>query len=251
MLANFALFAAAADRARLGVQSNIESTLADRAELLAGTEALSLLDRVQGLLTSRTFDCSTADRSIQSGIGTLSISQQYGEVTVSEEISVGPSTVANDNMSMLKPFIGSGPSELPLNLQVKQLGSDYLAGVYYSKVENHTLSLPVAFSSMTKMCIDSVGFVRESLEALTLNNCTTGALEPLIPKVEGAFPQMEDSAGIVFSLDIWADNSDGCSAHYISLFTQAGVAGPEGPFSVLMEEAGSVPVQISNSTVRA
>ena len=244
LVSNFALLGAAQDRERLSAQSDAESYLNDSAQALTGTVALSILDTVQEILAQGVYDCSNGWARVSEQVAELSSYVDTGVLRVTELVSVSPDVKADDNLSMLAPFNGSGEGRLSLSLRVITAGGLAGARVWFSKDESHVLSLPVRFSEILAFCRDSVSTVGELLAKTSVTNCTRDSIGPAVSSVVGNLAVKARDQGLAYSLSFQVESNTICAVNFRSTVSQAGIQGPRGQFTVVAELEGSASVQV-------
>jgi hypothetical protein len=244
LVSNFAMLGAAQDREKLNGRWDAESYLYDSAQVLTGTVALTILDGAQAILSQGLFDCSNARALVSEEVAGLSTSAVSGPLGVSELVSVGPDAKADDNLSMLSPFNGSGDGRLSLSLKVIASGDLNGAGVGFSKNENHVLNLPVRFSEILAFCTDSVHVVGDYLSRTSVTNCTGDAIGPAAFAVGASLAGDARRMGLTYSLSFQVESTTDCRVSFRSMVSQLGIDGPRGQFSVEAELGGLASIQV-------
>jgi hypothetical protein len=244
LVSNFAMLGAAQDRERLNGRWDAESYLYDSAQVLTGTVALSILDNVQAILSKGVFDCSNARALVSEEVAGLSTSVNIGPLRVSELVSVSPDVKADDNLSMLSPFNGSGDGRLSLSLMVIASGDLSGAGVGFSKNDTHVLNLPVRFSEILAFCTDSVRVVGDYLSRTSVTNCTWDVIGPVASSVGANLAGDARRMGLTYSLSLQIESKTDCRVSFRSSVSQLGIEGPGGQFSVEAELGGLASIHV-------
>jgi hypothetical protein len=247
LVANFAVVASSQGLYRLSLQNNVESAAYDYSQVQSGAEALTLLGGVQSSLGHQALECTTASQELAATFARFSALVVYQGVTITERLSVGSPGPADDNMSILRPFNGSEPGWLAMDLAIGERGNFSAVGVVYSKSEVHVVSLPVLITKLLELCSDAVNALKSDLAGANFTSCEPAAIGALVARGAAPFQADASAAGFRFSTELTVDQTDGCTANLVSEVSQSDIPGPGGPFTVQVEQAYSVQVRISNS----
>jgi len=239
LASNFALFFASQDRATMYSRSDSESSISDSAIALAGVGGANILVKEQNLLESQVWSCSTATQKMTDETGSLSDDQREGNLAVLVSAKLGDGGNVADNMSLLAPFNGSISGDLSISLQVIARGSDSLAGVYFSKHEDHLVHLPVHLQSAIADCLEAVRTTTTIVSESSVTNCTDSTVYPIMRASSAALASTAERDGFQIALDYSLEGGASCTVDFEVSLAQVGIQGPSGPFLIRMQEGGS------------
>ena len=239
LISNFVLVSAQQERMQLFSVADQEDALYDQGLAIKSVALVDLLDGVQIGLSSATLPCSTTFSALSSLVGSLSVSidDSYGVAEASARLaSVGS---ASDNLTALKPFLGSIPGHLDLLAAVKVHLESRGGVATYSKSETHYLNLPIGLERVVSFCQGSVAEVARVLDALGSNLCNATAVRSALTSLQ--LELAERATGLGLTTELWFSIAvpPYCGVDYSVHVSEAGVPGPLGPFTWSVEEAQS------------
>ncbi|HEV2138240.1 MAG TPA: hypothetical protein VGR53_05315 [Nitrososphaerales archaeon] len=237
LISNLTVFIAAQDRQKLYIQAGAENSLANDAHVLAAVGALGILGRAQDFLEAVTFTCANAIESTANQLASLAVIEQKDKLTVVTSASPAPSVSAFDNMSAVQPFDGSVAGYVDILLNVHASGAYLSSGVTLERTEVHLVHLPVRLEAAASECISGVEILKSSLENSRPSNCTDSEIRPILSKVIATLSATAASAGFGFGISYAVVHSWGCFVYFDLFITQRGVEGPNGSFSLGMQQA--------------
>jgi hypothetical protein len=239
LVSNFAIYAASQDRAVLNSQADEENLLNSEETILTGAAATNILFEAQSILAAGPINCSDAQRSISSQLAELVDTQSSGPLVVSAASSEVPGVVHIDNLSMASPFNGSVLGSITISLTVSSRTIGQLDGVSLDRTVNHLVHLPVRWGSLVGDCHGALASIAEAVSSSTVSNCTSSVVDPLLAAA-GAGPGSTASAdGFAFGLTHYIVARSPCEVGFSVTLGQAGIDGPGGPFSVVLEGSGA------------
>jgi hypothetical protein len=237
LISNLTVFMAAQGRQRLYIQAGAEDSLSNNAHVLAAVGALGVLGRAQDFLGRSTLNCATAIEYTASQLASLTDIERKDRLTVMTSASWAPSLSVYDNMSMVKPFDGSVAGNIDILLKTRASGAYLSSEVTLDRTESHLVHLPVRLEAAASACVSGVEILRSSLENSRPSNCTDLAISPILYKASVIPSALAASAGFVFGMRYAIIYSWGCFVYFDVYIIQEGIEGPNGSFSVRMQQA--------------
>lgn len=235
IVSNLALFAGAHNRARLQYQSDAEDSLVDTSSALTSTAAVNILVETASFLSSRTFDCSSAFSATAPELAGLGGVLQEGDVSVEVSSVQATPSIAQDNLSALRPFNGSTAGEFDLTFRTVVSGADPSAGVSISKEETHYVHLQVRLEDMVVLCIDGVSSILGGLTTADLKNCSYSSVRQVIVTAGARSTSLADYEGYQFGIDFSVTGTNPCTVEFVVSVTQFDAVGPAGAFTVNLQ----------------
>lgn len=239
LFSNLSLYLASQDRARIYLQADAEDSLTDGSLALEGAGAMNLLVKAQTSISSESLSCPTAVESVSSEIGALSDAQSAGNLSVSVTAKMAAGTSMNDNLTMLAPFNGSVAGDLDISLYTLAVGGFASDGVSLFKNETHLVHLPMQLDVAAADCVSAVQNIAQAISSVTISNCTTSAIAPLMADASRGSASDAARDGFEFSLKFDLIGNAPCTVTYQLTIGQVGIQGPGGVFTVRMAEEGS------------
>lgn len=238
LLSNLALVSAAQDRARLYAAADAEESVRAISSALSDSGGADLLYSVQNYLGGGALGCQGAEARLKDQIARVSEVQTEAGVTVLVTAALVHSGSSADNMSAIAPFGGSVPGDVDVALRVVA-AAEVQPGVGFRKVETHLAHLPARFEKEASDCNSAVSAISGSAGEGVPQNCTSGAISPLMAAAAKSPASVARGDGFTFSYTFSADASGGCAVRFQVFLTQPGVPGPGGDFAVTMAAEGS------------
>ncbi len=245
LFSSLILLSASANQEMLASEANEVGLLNDVAQISAATYGLHLLDQMQGLLGSRAWQCSSVMSSVPEAVSSFVGSDNQVQGSIQGNAMLEQGTRLVDDNPMDYPFNGSEPgyATIELNLQTSETGA---GGVSYHAQQHEVLSLPALLSSSVSLCESAFPAVMAYL-----SNSATDCEEKLMkPEVSDAVaPLEEEASSLGLRLTISSSLSKGpeCLLRVTAAVSQGDVHGPEGTFTVRVEQEEELSIQPLNS----
>ncbi len=241
LLSNAALLVSSQGQEQLAAEADEVSATYIRAQVAAATYGLQVLDRVQAALASGPMQCSSAVSSLGRDVAMAAGREVIDSTVVQGEASLAPTGAMTYDAPLLQPFNGSKAGDLGILMNLTYSGSDGMGEVRYSRSISEVLSLPVSLPAILSVC----GSLASAVQPLLSNSSSVcserAALSELAP-AESALSQEASAEGLGVSLS-YEGGASTCHPHFLGVVRQPGVSGPDGPFTVTVEQQLGSPEQ--------
>ncbi len=236
---NFALVSGSQEHLQLVSVSDQEDALYSRASVALGTSVLAILDSLQEGLSSGAFPCIDASSALSRLVEAQAINVGSNSLEVRAVARTSTNGASSDNLSSLAPFAGFVPGRLDLSVYVTEIGASPGGLVSYHKTEAHSLNIPIHPVLAASLCLASASEVASALSDLGQGMCNSTSLGAAMLSLRAALARSSSLLGFSSSLSYSMEATPSCSVSYRLVVSQEGVAGPLGPFSWSVDQAGS------------
>jgi len=240
LASSFTVYHAAQEDARLHSISNAADALADEGAAFEGAGGANILMKEQAFLESSILDCTSAPSTVSGEISSLTDVQRSANLTVVTSASPTLRGPVADNLSMLAPFGGYVRGFLDTALHEESKGSESALGVSYVRNETHYVNLPVRIGDMAADCEQALSEIEGVVSSTTLTNCTAPTVFPLIDAAAGGPNTKAMASGFIFAVDSKIVGVAPCSVKVTVTASEANVMGPEGAFTVELQDEALV-----------
>ncbi len=237
LISNLTVFIAAQGRQRLYIEAGAEDSLSNDAHVLVAVGVLGVLGKAQDFLGRSTFNCATAIENSANQLASLTDIERKDRLTVTTSASWAPSESLYDNMSMLQPFDGSVAGDIDILMKTRASGAYLSSEVTLDRTESHLVHLPVRLEAAVFACLSGVEILKSSLENSRPSNCTDSVIGPILHKASAVPSALAASEGFGFGIRYAIIHSWGCFVYFDVNISQEGIEGPNGSFSVMIQEA--------------
>ncbi len=240
LISNFAILIGSDQRARLTAESDAESYLYDRVQVMAGAEGITLLEQVQTLVSSRVFPCPGLPAAVASAVGMIQTSQTEGALTVNVSLTNGPNYTRSEDKGIYQPYNGSVRGSLNVFLTATELTTSSLFGVQFHESETSYLTLPARLSAIESYCEASISSIASDLGKVPTKGCNSTDISATTSAENQLLEQNAEAAGLASRISYSILGGPKCVVGYVLEVSQRGIAGPGGPFTLTAEGGGTV-----------
>lgn len=230
LMANSSLVVGEGDLAETTQLSHLESRELLLGDILVGEASMQLLAQAQGYLASQPAECGSLPAYLDGVTSNATLAGGQGGVayTVNADGSHWEGGSADDNLTILSPFVGADATSLDMRIVVALNETAGGGTVTRFRQESHLLHIPISPLSAAFLCGSVLGGLGEALAGVPPCNATSAAAA-----FSAALPPLVSEAGSLgFTLDAgWSlEGSQGCSVAYWFTLVEPGVEGVTGDF---------------------
>ena len=241
IFSSLVVFSTSANQEMLASEANEVGLLNDGAQISASVYGLRLLDQAQGLLGSRAWQCSTAMSSIREGISSFVSSDDEASGPIHGNATVIQGSDLVDDLPLERPFNGSMPGyfTIELDLKASETGA---GGVSYHASQHELLSIPARLTSLISLCESSILVVKTAI----LNpfaGCNESLLRAEVSDAVAPLVKEASSQGLRLSVSLSVNGGSRCSLWIVASVSQSGIQGPDGTFTLRVEQEERLSVQ--------
>lgn len=242
IFSSLVVFSTSANQEMLASDANEVGLLNDGAQISASVYGLRLLDQAQGLLGSRAWQCSTAVSSIREGISSFVSSDDEASGSIHGNATVIQGSDLVDDLPLERPFNGSVPGyfTIELDLQASETGA---GGVSYHASQHELLNIPARLTSLISLCESSVLVVKKTVILNPFDGCNESLLRAEISDAVAPLVKEASSQGLRLSVSLSVNGGSLCSLWIVASVSQSGIQGPDGTFTLRVEQEERLNVQ--------
>lgn len=237
---NYLLVSAEQEKMQLILMADRENAIYTQGTMLMSAALLELLDRLQIRVAALPLPCSgiaiPLSRLVRGASVILTSDDGASADVTARMVENG---VAFDNITSLRPFVGSVPGFLDIEARASVKVDPSVGPVTYSKTETHLLYLPIDIAGAVSFCQYSFEQVAETLGALGAGVCNSTLLQMVLGDLRSQLSVRASSLGFAIGISYRASEWP-CSVRISTEVTQFGVEGPLGRFAWSVDESGSV-----------
>jgi hypothetical protein len=226
----------------MAAKADAESYLWVRGTSLEGSLGLALMDELQSAVSSQAFPCSGWAAAVQEAVANLPAVRAAGPVSGSGSLSPGGGYETADNLSSLEPFNGWSAGGLDVYYFVSLSGAVPSLGVAFRASQVHRLSMEAELGQMAQLCSGAVAAAAAAFAGAGADACNGTAVAAAIARASSSLDARAAAEGFGAGLSYALSASPRCEGQVDVAVSQAGVQGPEGPFTARVEEEASLPL---------
>ena len=237
LISNFAVFYASESRETSYTQANVEDSFYDQGVAIESAAGINSLTRLQYFISARSLICGSAVAEVgEVAEGTVEADSSGGLNSYMTARTVTSGSVT-DNLTAVAPYSGALSGALDLALTFRLEGENSL-GVSYHRNETHLVNLPVRIASAAGTCLAAVADIREALDGMVVENCTSDVIAPLVEAAERGPMLTALTAGFTLDVSYRIAGTAVCAVYFEATLIQSAVSGPAGPFNLVLQQGG-------------
>ena len=163
-------------------------------------------------------------------------------------LSGGRNELQLDDMHSLDPFVGWTNESLNVAFSASAMGDLPVMGVSFWSHQTHFLSLPVDVSRMADLCLGSLAFAASALGGAGVSDCNATEIGATLGEVLAVEERSALAERLTISLAWSVVSSPLCQVSLDSSVSASGITGPEGPFTLRVEQAATLQLPAPSAT---